>query len=67
MFPFIPPENIRKPLVWQCMNTFGFLMFSGGTKGTTGKKWVKQPGLIHCPLTNEPGHRLGNDPGVFSA
>ena len=43
-------------------------MFSGGTKATIGKKWVKQPGLIHCPLTtNEPGHHLGNGPGVFSA
>ena len=29
MFPFDPPENIRKP---------GFLMFSGESKGNIGKK-----------------------------
>ena len=31
MFPFDPPENIRKP---------GFLMFSEGSKGNIGRKWV---------------------------
>ena len=35
MFPFDLSENIRKPLVF-----FGFLMFSGGSKGNIGKKRV---------------------------
>ena len=33
MFPFDPPENIRKPKV--------FLCFQGGLKGNIGKKRVK--------------------------
>ena len=32
MFPFDAPENI----------TFGFLMFSGGSKENIGKKWVNK-------------------------
>ena len=34
MFPFDPPENIRK--------IFGFMMFSGGSKLNIGNKWVNQ-------------------------
>ena len=33
MFPFDPP--------WKHQKTFGFLMFSGGSKGNIGKKKVK--------------------------
>ena len=32
MLPFDPSENVRKP--------FGFMMFSGGSKGNIGKKRV---------------------------
>ena len=33
MFPFDPPENIRKPLVFWC--------FQGDQKGTLGRKGLK--------------------------
>ena len=36
MFPFDPPENIRKP-----QKTFGFLVFPGGSKGNIGKESTK--------------------------
>ena len=36
MFAFYPAENIRK-----C-----FLMFSGGSKGNIGKKWVNMLDLM---------------------
>ena len=35
MFPFDPPENIRK-LKGFLMFSGGFLMFSGGSKGNIG-------------------------------
>ena len=42
MFSFDPPENVRK--------TFGFLIFSGGSKRNIGKKRVKDYllGMRHC-------------------
>ena len=39
MFPFDPPENVKKP---------PFLTFSGGSKGNIGKERVK-----HLWLTND--------------
>ena len=35
MFPLDSPENVRKP---KHQKTKGFLMFSGGKKGTMGRK-----------------------------
>ena len=42
MFPFDPLENIRKPLIFSCIQgdqkTFDFLMYSGGSEESIGKK-----------------------------
>ena len=41
MFPFDPPESIRKPKV----------LFSGGSKGNNGKKRVKMLMISNfCPM-----------------
>ena len=41
MFPFDPPENIRKVKVFWCFQGEGFLMFSEVSKGNIEKKRVK--------------------------
>ena len=40
MFPFDPPENIRKPLVFWC--------FQGDQKGTLGRKGLRRLGSEHA-------------------
>ena len=46
MFPFDPPESIRKPNVFWCLQTKCFLMFARESKGNIAKKRVKRHGVI---------------------
>ena len=50
MYPFFPPENIRKPQ--------GFLMFSGVGKGCFGNKSVKEWNKLDRYLRNAESYEI---------
>ena len=48
MFPFDPPENIRKPKVFGC--------FQGDQKGTLGRKGLTKTEEVKQILFNDQAH-----------